>query len=69
MLINQLINKKIIVINLNYKISEEIQYYSNKRGVIKGIKKINENTCIYLIEFLNHNRIWLIKQEFKFQYY
>jgi len=68
MVINQLINQKVIIIKLNYKINSEIQYYSNQVGVIKGIKKINKNIFIYLIEFLNHNRIWVMKQEFKFYY-
>lgn len=69
MLINQLINKKVIVTNLNYKLSSDIQCYANKIGIIKGIKKINENIFIYLVEFFNHNRIWLIQQEFQIHCY
>jgi len=68
MLVNQLINKKVIVIKLKCKINSELQYYSNQVGLIKGIRKINSNIFIYLIEFLNHNRIWVMKQEFKFYY-
>jgi len=68
MLVNQLINKKVIVTKLNCKINSNIQYYSNQVGLIKGIKKIDKNIFIYLIEFLNHNRVWLLKQEFEFHY-
>lgn len=68
MLINELINKKVIITELNCKINSDIQYYSNQLGLIKGIKKINKSIFIYLIEFLNHNRIWVIKQEFEFYY-
>lgn len=68
MLVNQSINKKVIVTKLNCKINSEIQYYSNQVGLIKGIKKIDKNIFIYLIEFLNHNRIWVMKQEFEFYY-
>ena len=32
-------------------------------GTIKGIKKYNKYTKLYLIEFLNHNRIWIIEEE------
>jgi len=68
MLINQLINKKVIITKLNCKINSNIQYYSNQAGLIKGIKKMNQNIFLYLIEFLNHNRIWVMKQEFEFYY-
>jgi len=68
MLINQLINKKVIITKLNCNINSNIQYYSNQVGLIKGIKKMNQNIYLYLIEFLNHNRIWVMKQEFEFYY-
>ena len=39
--------------------------YSQKTyGTIKGIKKNFKNSKLYLIEFFNHNRIWIIEQEF-----
>lgn len=40
--------------------------YSQKTyGTIKGIKTNFKNSKLYLIEFFNHNRIWIIDQEFK----
>ena len=40
--------------------------YSQKTyGIIKGIKIKYKSSKLYLIEFLNHNRIWIIDQEFK----
>lgn len=68
MLINQVINKKVIITTLNCKINSEIQYYSNQIGIIKGLKTINKNIILYLIEFLNHNRMWAMKQEFEYYY-
>ena len=32
-------------------------------GTIKGLKRYNKKTRLYLIEFLNHNRIWIIEKE------
>lgn len=54
----------VAIIKFHCKIDSEIQYYLNQKGSIKGIKKINNNLFLYLIEFFNHNRIWVIKQEF-----
>lgn len=68
MLISQLINKKVIITKINCKINSDIQYYSNQVGIIKGLKKMNKNIFLYLIEFLNQNRIWVMKQEFEFYY-
>ena len=34
-------------------------------ATIKGIKRCNKNAILYLIEFLNHNRIWIIEKEIK----
>lgn len=40
--------------------------YSQKTyGTIKGIKTNFKNSKLYLIEFFNHNRIWIIDREFK----
>lgn len=59
------INQKVLIMKFNCKIELEIQCYSLKIGVIKGIKKLRNNFNIYLIEFLNHNRIWVMAHEIK----
>ena len=60
-----LMNQKVLIIKLDCKMNLEIQYYSLQIGIIKGIKKIRNNFTIYLIEFLNHNRIWAMEHELK----
>lgn len=60
---NNLIEEKIKTKELYYKIDLHRQYYSNKAGTIKGIKKLQHKILIYLIEFLDHNRIWVMHQE------
>lgn len=60
-----LINQKVVIIKLDCKMSLEVQYYSLQIGIIKGIKKLRNNFTIYLIEFLNHNRIWAMEHELK----
>lgn len=59
------INQKVLIMKFNCKIELDIHYYSLKIGVIKGIKKLRNNFTIYLIEFLNHNRIWVMAHELK----
>lgn len=60
-----LMNQKVLIIKLDCKISLEVQYYSLQIGIIKGIKQLKNNFTIYLIEFLNHNRIWVMGHELK----
>ncbi len=66
MLLNSYINKIVQIREFRCKIDLEIKYYSNKKGTLKGIKTLEKNTPIYLVEFINHNRIWAIRQEFEF---
>lgn len=68
MSISYIINQQVRIIRFDCKINLEIQYYSNQIGVIKGIKKLKHNTFIYLVEFLNHNRIWAMIQELQCYY-
>lgn len=35
-------------------------YYSTQTGFIKGVKILPNHIALYLIEFLNHDRIWFI---------
>lgn len=60
-----LMGHKIKTKELQYKISPARQYYSNKEGIIQGIKTTQYKTDIYLVEFLNHNRIWITQEEIK----
>lgn len=59
-----MINKTIQIKEIHCTINLEIKYYSNQKGKITGIKSLNNQYYIYLIELLNHNKIWLLKQEF-----
>ena len=66
MLLNNDLNKIVQIREFHCKIHLEIKYYSSKKGQLKGIKVLENNIPIYLIEFINHNRIWALKQEFEF---
>lgn len=68
MSISYIINQQVRTTRFDCKINLDIQYYSNQTGIIKGIKKLKHNTFIYLIEFLNHNRIWIMTQELQSYY-
>ena len=59
-------NKIIQIKEIHCTINVEMKYYYNQKGSITGIKSINNKENIYLIELLNHNKIWLFKQEFNF---
>lgn len=59
------INKKVLVFNFSNKLSFAIQYCSQQRGNIKGIKTSPNHDDLFLIEFLNHNRIWAFAHEIK----
>lgn len=59
------IDQEVIITKFNCKIDSDIQYYSQQMGIIKGIKKVKNHLSIYLIEFLNHNRIWVMAHELK----
>lgn len=48
---------------IDYRIGSKIQHYSGKIGTIAGIKILNNYMSIYLIEFMDHNRIWVTKKE------
>lgn len=63
MLKHYLINQRVIIKHLESKIELEIKHYSQHIGYIKGIKILEKGTFLYLIEFLNHNRIWVIDNE------
>ena len=57
---------KIISFHHNISNFHAPKIYSQKTyGTIKGIKTNFKNSKLYLIEFFNHNRIWIIDQEFK----
>ena len=48
------------------KINLNLQYYTNYIGKLKGIKKSHFDHTIYLIEFINGDRIWALRREFLF---
>ena len=62
------IGQEIIITNFSYKIDSNIQYYSQKKGNIKGFKKLRSHITLYLIEFLDYSRIWFITYELKLRY-
>ena len=59
------INQIVFIGNLKYQINSEILYYLRQKGLVKGLKKRRNNTCLYLIEFSNYNRIWFTINELK----
>ena len=60
---NLFINKKIMVTKLHYKMNLNIYSCSKQVGTIKGVKKTWNKMNIYLIELLDHSRIWMIEKE------
>ena len=67
MIENYFIGQKVITLSFSCSIESNIDKYSQQPGNIKGIKKTKNQIQIYLIEFLNYNRIWMIPKEFKLQ--
>ena len=63
---NNFINQKVKTKELYYKIDLARQYYSNKTGTIKGTKSLQHKMPVYLVEFFNHNRIWIAQEELDF---
>lgn len=49
--------------NKKRSIGEHIQHYSSKKGIIKGIKTMSRYIYLYLVEFADHNRVWIIEKE------
>lgn len=58
-----MINKQIKIQKTKCKINLKINYYYNKPGLVKGIKKLHKNNYLYLVEFFDGNRIWILQQE------
>ena len=63
---NHYINQIVKIKEFHCKIDLEITYYTHQQGIIRGIKILEHNICIYLIEFMNLNRIWATRKEFEF---
>lgn len=59
-------NQIVKIKEFHCKINLNIQYYSKQKGTIKGIKTLQINKLIYLIEFFDHNRIWATSNELDF---
>ena len=58
-----LINRGITVKRLQDLANSEVKYYTTKKGNLKGIKKLQDNSRIFLLEFSDHKRIWFTKDE------
>lgn len=52
------INQKVIIELSEIFRSYSKHYYSKEIGFIKGIKILPNHMGLYLIEFLNYDRIW-----------
>lgn len=63
-MIDVFIKQHVTILKLDCKINSEMQSYLGKTGKIKGFKKLREQTIVYLIEFLDYNRVWVTEQEF-----
>ena len=57
------INQTLWIHQETYTFNSKNLESKQKSGTIKGLKRYNKNTTLYLIEFLNHNRIWIIEKE------
>lgn len=65
MLKNSRINQIVQIKEFHCKMSLEMKYYSKQKGKIKGIKNLKKKQHIFLIEFLNYNRVWAMTREFE----
>ena len=59
-------NNKVLIQKLYCKINLNLQYYIHNIGKLKGIKQTYYHESIYLVEFINGDRIWVMKKEFQF---
>ena len=59
------INQIVWINNNTYTFSPPKIYSQKAYGIIKGVKTKLRSSKLYLIEFFNHNRIWIIDQEFR----
>ena len=60
------LEKEVKILDLNHTIPPEITYFYKQIGKIRGIKTLQNNNSIFLIEFKNHDRIWILQKELKF---
>ena len=59
------INENIWIYKETYSLKLQNIHTKKTAGTIKGIKRYSKNATLYLIEFLNHNRIWITEKEIK----
>lgn len=59
------IDKNIWICRETYSLKLQNIHTKKIAGTIKGIKRCSKNSTLYLIEFLNHNRIWITEKEIK----
>jgi len=59
------INKNIWICKETYSLKLQNIHTKKTAGTIKGIKRRHRDSSLYLIEFLNHNRIWITEKEIK----
>ena len=57
------INETVWINEETYSLKPQGIHSKKTSGTIKGLKRHNESARLYLIEFLNHNRIWIIEKE------
>lgn len=55
--------QKITITKYKCNINLKIDYFLHPLATIRGLKKLDENITMYLIEFINYNRIWTIYTE------
>ena len=55
--------QKITMIECKHNIYSQIDYFLDPLVTIKGLKKLDDNISIYLIELINYNRVWAIHVE------
>ena len=59
-------DKEVSIQELNCVMPSEITYFHNKIGKVKGIKTLKSNGKVFLVEFNNHTRMWMLLKELKF---
>ena len=62
------INDNVWIYKETFPLKPQKIHTKKTAGIIKGIKRYDKSTILYLIEFLNHNRIWIIEKEIKKKY-
>lgn len=59
------LQEEVNIQEMNCTIPSEITYFHNKTGKVKGAKTLRKDGKVFLVEFNNYNRVWMLPKELK----